>query len=197
MYPFPGSKVRCFLTKILWAAGSHCQLLQCHAEQEKASRKCKTNVVWCWWFVGFFPLPDLMLRLVLMNSLGFTGAELARLSFLKQDRRAVPVILTRSNVNEADSIHSLELSSLGCFYQSIDYDSCWLPFFFLKVLKTTILSRSISSSEGKKHRHEILLCFLYLVSQPDAVKELKSMSFQSLCFLASAVQTAAKALANI
>lgn len=59
-------------------------------------------MVWCWWFVGFSPLPDLVLRLVLMNSLGFTGAELAGLSFLKQDRRSVPVILTRANVNEAD-----------------------------------------------------------------------------------------------
>lgn len=59
-------------------------------------------MVWCWWFGGFFSLPDLMLRLVLMNSLVFTGAELARLVFLKQDRRPVPVILTRPNVNEAD-----------------------------------------------------------------------------------------------
>lgn len=98
----PESKVRCFLAGILWAGGSHCQLLECHSGQEKALWKLKTNVVWCWWFVGFSPLPDLVLRLVLMNSLGFTGAELARLSFLKQDRRSVPVILTRPNVNEAD-----------------------------------------------------------------------------------------------
>lgn len=53
--PFPEGKVWCFLTEILWAGGTHCQLLQCHLKQEKALWKHKTNVVWCWWFVGFSP----------------------------------------------------------------------------------------------------------------------------------------------
>lgn len=75
----------------------------CSVIQNRRKLCGSTRQTWFGWWLGvFFSLPDLMLRLVLMNSLVFTGAELARLVFLKQDRRPVPVILTRPNVNEAD-----------------------------------------------------------------------------------------------